>query len=132
MASGLNEAQTQELGERLRLRHAELVRDIREAMLRSEEQNYIALAGRVHDSAEASVADLLTDVHLSGIERDIHELRDVENALRRIELGTYGVCEECGRPIGYERLMAYPTARRCLEDQQRHERLFAGGENPSL
>lgn len=129
---GLTEAQVRELGERLRLRWAELIRDIREEMLRSDEETYIELAGQVHDSAESSVADLLSDVNLFTVEHEIRELREVEDAMQRINLGTYGECEECGAPIGYERLKAYPIARRCLEDQARHERLYAEGRGPSL
>lgn len=129
---GLTAAQVGELAERLRLRWAELIGDIREEMLRSDEETYIALAGQVHDSAESSVADLLSDVNLFTVEHEIRELREVEDALQRINLGTYGECEDCGAPIGYERLKAYPTARRCLEDQVRHERLYAEGRGPSL
>lgn len=47
---------------------------------------------------------------------DLHEsLDDVEQALRRVEDGTYGLCERCGKPISEARLEAMPTARRCLE-----------------
>ncbi len=50
------------------------------------------------------------------------ELADVEHALRRLEAGTYGTCEACGRPIAPARLEAIPAARFCLEDQARAER----------
>jgi DnaK suppressor protein len=47
---------------------------------------------------------------------DLQEsLGDVEVALRRVDEGTYEVCERCGKPIGDARLEAMPTARRCLE-----------------
>ena len=42
-------------------------------------------------------------------------LADVEHALARIEAGTYGTCERCGRPIEPERLEALPTASLCIE-----------------
>lgn len=45
------------------------------------------------------------------------ELADVEDAYARLEAGTYGTCEVCGRPIGEERLEAIPAARRCAEHQ---------------
>jgi RNA polymerase-binding transcription factor DksA len=49
------------------------------------------------------------------------ELADVELALRRLDDGTYGTCEACGRPIDEERLEAIPAARLCRDDQQRAE-----------
>ena len=49
-------------------------------------------------------------------------LGEVEHALTKIEDGSYGKCEVCGRPIGEARLEALPTARYCIEDQQRLEK----------
>jgi RNA polymerase-binding transcription factor DksA len=49
-------------------------------------------------------------------------LREVDEALRRIETGTYGACTVCGRPIGRERLDALPAASLCLEHQRAAER----------
>lgn len=47
----------------------------------------------------------------------------IDEALDRIEDGTYGYCEETGEEIGIERLMARPIATLCVEAQERHERL---------
>src|SRR5215475_13712864 len=44
-----------------------------------------------------------------------------ERALGRIEAGTYGVCESCGKPIGKARLLAFPRATLCVECKQRQE-----------
>ncbi len=41
-------------------------------------------------------------------------LREVDEALDRIENGTYGICEECGGPIGLKRLMVKPVAKYCV------------------
>ncbi len=49
------------------------------------------------------------------------ELTDVEHALRRLDDGTYGMCEACGLPIDEERLEALPATRLCRDDQQRAE-----------
>jgi DnaK suppressor protein len=49
-------------------------------------------------------------------------LMQTEKALGRIEDGTYGVCEQCGEPIGKMRLMAFPRATLCLSCKQREER----------
>ncbi len=47
----------------------------------------------------------------------------IDEALDRIEDGTYGYCEETGEPIGLERLEARPVATLSIEAQERHERL---------
>jgi RNA polymerase-binding transcription factor DksA len=39
---------------------------------------------------------------------------EVDDALRRVDAGTYGVCEGCGQPIAEDRLAARPFARRCM------------------
>jgi RNA polymerase-binding transcription factor DksA len=64
--------------------------------------------------------------------RQIGELRDIEEAQRRIREGEYGECEQCLAAIGFERLLAYPTATRCITCQTQKEKMFAGGGGPSL
>ncbi len=48
-------------------------------------------------------------------------LRWVDRALTKMELGTYGVCERCGRPIAIERLDALPWAILCIDCKQKGE-----------
>jgi RNA polymerase-binding protein DksA len=49
-------------------------------------------------------------------------IRETDHALERLEHGTYGICESCGRPISIERLEAIPSASRCAECQSEFER----------
>ena len=49
-------------------------------------------------------------------------LGEVEYALTKFEQGNYGKCEACGREIAYPRLEALPTARFCIDDQQKLEK----------
>jgi RNA polymerase-binding protein DksA len=46
-------------------------------------------------------------------------LDEIDAALKRIDDGTYGICEVCGKPIGEERLRAIPWTRYCIDDQRR-------------
>ena len=67
-------------------------------------------------------ADVGSETHdrsrdLGLLEQIESELRDVEEALARLEDGTYGTCEVCGKPIPDERLEANPTARRDVEHE---------------
>ena len=45
-------------------------------------------------------------------------LRDVERAIVKMDAGTYGICERCGRPISVERLEALPWAVLCIDCKQ--------------
>ena len=54
-------------------------------------------------------------------ERERKLLQKIREALRRIDDGNYGWCEETGEPIGIARLLARPTASLCLEAQERRE-----------
>jgi RNA polymerase-binding transcription factor DksA len=65
---------------------------------------------------------------LSILEQVEAELADVERALQRLDDGTYGTCEVCGKTIPDERLEALPATRLCLEHQAEAERevRFAG------
>jgi RNA polymerase-binding transcription factor DksA len=60
--------------------------------------------------------------NVSLLEQVDDELLEVEVAVQRLERGTYGTCQACGRPIGEERLEAMPAARFCVEDQAKAER----------
>ncbi len=57
------------------------------------------------------------------------ELEDIKDALIKIENGTYGICERCGKEINIERLEAIPTARLCRDCQQREETNTRRGED---
>ena len=50
------------------------------------------------------------------------ELAELEEAVKRVDSGSYGQCEACGNPIGEARLEAIPTARFCIEDQSKQDR----------
>lgn len=54
-------------------------------------------------------------------DRERKLLKKIDDALLRIESGTYGWCAETGEPIGLPRLLARPTATLCIEAQERHE-----------
>jgi DnaK suppressor protein len=61
------------------------------------------------------------------------ELRQIKEALVKIESGEYGLCEECGNPIRFERLKAMPFAqfcRVCQEEMERAERERQWGPRP--
>lgn len=106
---------------RLRERTSVLREEIRQGLLKYDEDQYRAVADRVGDYEDHSVSDLLTDLDLSEIDRDVVELRETEAALSRIDAGVYGFCIDCEEPISLERLEKLPSAARCLQCQSRRE-----------
>ena len=62
------------------------------------------------------------NVEMRAINRQIKLISKIESALKRIENGTYGFCDETGEPIGLKRLIARPVATLCIAAQEKHEK----------
>lgn len=83
--------------------------------LRAESSNHPDLVDRA--SAESDKA-----LELRTRDRQRKLISKIDAAIRRIDAGTYGYCDDTGEPIGLRRLEARPTATLSLEAQERHER----------
>ncbi len=86
---------------------------------------WVRFLGGTGDAGDESFASLVRDVREAEVVRDVGEVRDIIAAEERLQAGRYGVCIDCGDSIGYDRLAAYPTAKRCLACQQHRERTRA-------
>ena len=93
-----------------------------------ERDNSGSLADELGEVNDSSVDNHLADTATATYDRELEEgleegaqqtLDDVNAALQRIEDGTYGICDVCGKPIGAERLEAIPWTRLCIDDQRR-------------
>ena len=62
------------------------------------------------------------NVEMRAINRQIKLISKIDSALKRIQDGTYGFCQETGEPIGLKRLMARPVATLCIAAQEKHEK----------
>ena len=62
------------------------------------------------------------NVELRAINRQIKLISKIDSALKRIQNGTYGFCEDTGEPIGLKRLIARPVATLCIAAQEKHEK----------
>jgi DnaK suppressor protein len=98
---------------------AELLQESSETLAELQED------GGMQEPDIADRATLETDKSLEFRTRDRERklIAKIEEALRRIEEGTYGYCEETGDPIGIKRLEARPVATLSFEAQERHERM---------
>src|SRR5437868_8240343 len=93
------------LTEQLR-QHTAQVRDSQAAAL---EMN--ATDDGVKDSVDMSLADVNQEIELRNGERESQLVADIDQALLRMDEGSYGICARCGQPIDERRLEAMPTAR---------------------
>ncbi|MBX9393229.1 TraR/DksA family transcriptional regulator, partial [Streptomyces sp. TRM72054] len=91
-----------------------------------------SLVGLMRDSGDGA-GDDQADTGAKNITRE-HELAlaanaremltQTEHALQRLDAGTYGLCENCGNPIGKARMQAFPRATLCVECKQKQERRY--------
>lgn len=126
MAKHTLDSKTQsKLASLLAERKTALLETIRQELLAADQEHFQDLAGHVHDVGEEAVADLLMDIGFANIHRHVQELREIEQAQKRLTEGTYGLCRDCGSEIALARLKAQPTATRCYACQTRHEREFS-------
>ncbi|OXE36113.1 MAG: RNA polymerase-binding protein DksA [Phenylobacterium zucineum] len=95
----------------------EILREARGTLvhLQAETENHPDLADRATSEADRSL-------ELRTRDRQRKLISKIDEALRRIEDGSYGYCEDTGEPIGLGRLDARPIATLSVEAQERHER----------
>jgi DnaK suppressor protein len=95
----------------------EILRESRGTLenLQEESQNHPDMADRASSESDRAL-------ELRTRDRQRKLIGKIDSALKRIEDGTYGFCEETGDPIGVARLDARPTATLSLEAQELHER----------
>lgn len=89
--------------------------------LRSLRETLPVEAGAVRDAEEQSVDDFVTEVDMALMQMKSETLNKIDQAILRLEGGTYGVCEECDGEISAARLKALPFAhlcRTCQEDAE--------------
>lgn len=88
-----------------------------------EARQRLADANRETDELDRALTEEENRLRLRIADRESKLLPKIDEALKRIEGGDYGWCEETGEPIGIERLLLRPTATLCAEAKARQERL---------
>ena len=84
------------------------------------------------DTGDLSVLDLLESVDAELVNMRQEQLRKLEEAERKLDAGTYGICEICGREIAEARLSAVPFAVHCLRCGEKAEGQKGRGKGPTL
>lgn len=125
MEPGFSGAELDMLARRMEARRDELAAEVREGLARTRRDSLPGLGETVGDDADRAFAEVQRGTDDAELQRDARELAAIEAALGRIARGEYGVCADCGLPIGTKRLLAQPSALRCLHCQEVHERTYA-------
>jgi DnaK suppressor protein len=114
----MNSKQLEYFRQKLLSWRRELIEESRDTIDHLKEENW-------HEPDIADRASLETEagVELRTRNRYLKLIAKIDEALKRVEDGSYGYCEETGDPIGIKRLEARPVATMTIEAQERHEKL---------
>ena len=113
----MNERQRDYFRDKLMAWREDILKEARETLqhLQDENQNHPDLADRASSETDRAI-------ELRARDRQRKLIAKIDDALQRIDDGTYGFCEETGEPISLRRLEARPIATLSIEAQERHER----------
>lgn len=122
-----NLRQLQDIRQKLDQRYNELLAEIQADRIKS------GIAPDTISRNAHETGDRLSGLQVEGIadaelERDWHELEQVQQAIGRLDAGSYGTCADCGLSIPLKRLLTAPASIRCLECQEIQERKNAGAK----
>jgi DnaK suppressor protein len=113
----MNEQQREYFRRRLLMWREDILRGSNETLRQLKEED-----NRVADMSDWASFETERNFQLRSRDRERKLLSKIDEALRRIEDGSYGFCEETQEPIGLRRLEARPIATLSIEAQERHER----------
>jgi DnaK suppressor protein len=131
--NALTHEQIDALRTRLDDRQRSLLLETRDELQKAEHRQYAEVVDRAPvDEGDQSVGIELADLNMEMMNRHIREIREIESAKARIADGGYGTCVDCGRDIGFERLLAQPTAVRCRDCQEQWERTHPHDGPPKI
>jgi DnaK suppressor protein len=113
----MNERQREYFRQKLLDWREDILKEAKETLqhLQDENQNHPDLADRASSETDRAI-------ELRARDRQRKLIAKIDEALQRIDDGTYGYCEETGEPISLKRLEARPIATLSVEAQERHER----------
>ena len=122
--ANFTETQLLQLKAALQKRYLELQEEIRNEL------------GHANDPRNADLTEYLNtipdDIDTALVDRQINEMRELEMSMKYLRELEFGDCIDCGNEIGFDRLLAYPSAQRCVHCQSEYERSFPQDSGSSL
>lgn len=120
-AEAVGRSRYNELKQMLLGRRRELQTQVHDKMRDVRATGEVTKLSEVFDAGESSEADIQEDIELALIQMKSETLSRVDDALTRLEQGTYGNCFDCGEEIAEKRLRALPFAVRCKDCEEARE-----------
>ncbi len=120
---GLNPERLAEVKERLLSRKQRLWLEVKQQLKSNIGDGYQEMLSTARDEEDQASVSLLAETHLSLLGPKRQELEAIEEALMRLENGSYGLCENCGLPIEPRRLEIMPETPLCRGCQSHREKL---------
>lgn len=117
----MNQSRHDDLKRILEERKREMLSEVQEKIRDVRTESSTAKANDVLDAGESSEADIQEDIEFALIQMKAETLNKINEALTRLEEGTYGYCFECGAEISERRLRALPFAVRCKDCEEARE-----------
>ena len=113
----MNERQVEYFRRKLLEWKEDILRESKETLTHLQDENHI-----LPDVADRASSETDRSLELRTRDRQRKLISKIDSALKRVQDGSYGYCEESGEPIGLKRLDARPTATLSIEAQERHEK----------
>lgn len=113
----MNERQKEYFREKLLAWKQDILRESQETLEVLQDESV-----KLADMADRASSETDRSIELRARDRQRKLIAKIDAAIRRIDEGTYGYCEETGEPISLKRLEARPIATLSIEAQERHER----------
>ena len=101
----------------------EIWNDVKEKLFKQLGNEYRSEMDAVLDEGDKALSDLAEETGLALVDLRKGTLEKIDHALKKLEEGTYGICEDCGNDISEQRLKALPFAVHCVECKQSREEL---------
>ena len=119
----LSQREVRDIVHRLDLRQQALQASIAEERRRIDTEALSQLTAEVGDQVDQAFVMTSVEMERGLIDRYNRELQQIAAVRERLASGVFGMCVDCGEPIGAARLQAQPTAVRCTDCQWRHEKI---------
>lgn len=117
----MNKSRYEELRKILEERRREILSEVQEKIKDVRAEGASGMMHAVAEAGETSTAEIQDDIDFALIQMKAETLHKINEALTRLEDGTYGNCFECGEEISPKRLRALPFAVRCKDCEEARE-----------